>query len=140
MMENYQEVINYHEAQPHLSSDLWAIRSYFKVGEIEKVKSLTKNRINNLLARYNNKPELIDRNFHLAELAFYYLVNGQREESFRYMVKAIDTGYLEPFSDLFFDKLSDHPRFLELIAKQNKKREEVMALVATYNFPEPGDL
>ena len=42
--------------------------------------------------------------------------------------------------DAFFESLKDHPRFQELVSKQNKKKEEVMALVATYNFPEPENL
>ena len=53
---------------------------------------------------------------------------------------AIDMGYLQPFSEPFFDNIRDHPRFQELVNKQNKKREEVMALVATYNFTDPEDL
>ena len=39
-----------------------------------------------------------------------------------------------------FESLKDHPRFKELVAKQEKRREELLALVATYNFPEPEDL
>ena len=42
--------------------------------------------------------------------------------------------------DTFFESLKDHPRFQELVSKQNKKREEVMALVVIYNFPELEDL
>ena len=43
-------------------------------------------------------------------------------------------------TDAFFESLYDHPRFQDLVEKQIKKKEEVMALVATYNFPEPEEL
>ena len=55
--------------------------------------------------------------------------------------KAIDLGYLGDIStEIFYEPLYDHPRFQELVTKQQKKREKVMALVAIYNFPEPEDL
>ena len=57
------------------------------------------------------------------------------------MEKAIDKGYLHDISkDILYEQLYDHPRFQVLVAKQKKKKEEVTALLATYNFPEPEDL
>ena len=76
----------------------------------------------------------------MADLATYYAISDQKDESLVWMEKAVDNGYLEPFSESFFDNIKDHPRFQELVTKKKKKREEVMALVATYNFPEPEDL
>jgi len=50
-------------------------------------------------------------------------------------------GWLQNISkDILYEPLYDQPRFQELVAKQNKKKQEEMALVATYNFPEPEDL
>ena len=59
-----------------------------------------------------------------------------------WLERAIDLGYLQTdiSKDAFYESLKDHPRFPELVAKQQKKREELLALVATYNFPEPEDL
>ena len=48
--------------------------------------------------------------------------------------------YLDIPNEFPLNSLNDHPRFQELVEKQKKKREKVMALVATYNFPEPEDL
>jgi len=150
LMGNYQEVINYYEGLPNrsmsiekVSSDhLAATYSYLKVDEIEMAKTISLSWKNKIMSRYSNNSDLIDDNSHLALLSAYYSLFGQKEEALNYMEKAIDLGYLEPwpFSEPFFDNLHDHPRFQELVEKQKKKREEVMALVATYNFPQPEDL
>jgi len=70
------------------------------------------------------------------------LLKNQKEQSVIWLERAIDLSYLETdiSTDAFFESLKEHPRFQELVEKQKKKREEVMALVATYNFPEPEDL
>ena len=75
------------------------------------------------------------------DISLAYLRKNQKEQSVNWLERAIDLGHLEDISkDAFFESLKDHPRFQELVEKQKKKREEVMALVATYNFPEPEDL
>ncbi|MCH8231803.1 MAG: hypothetical protein IIB82_04040, partial [Bacteroidetes bacterium] len=74
-------------------------------------------------------------------ISLAYLLKNQKEQSVIWLERAIDSGHLEDISkDTFFESLKDHPSFQELVAKQRKKREEVMDLVATYDFPEPEDL
>ena len=69
-------------------------------------------------------------------------LKNHKEQSVIWLERAIDLGWLltDISKDEFFEPLYDHPRFQELVTKQQKRREEVMALVATFNFPEPEDL
>ena len=69
-------------------------------------------------------------------------LKNHKEQSVIWLERDIDLGWLEEdiSKNGFFESLKDHPRFQELVAKQRKKREEVMDLVATYDFPESEDL
>ena len=143
---NYQEVIYLYETHINIGSEGFGSQdfvthSYFKLNNNNKSQELSRMAISKIIAVYDNDPNLIDRFYELAVLAYQYSMLGQQTEAIDYIERAIDMGWLQNISsDQFFEPLYDHPRFQELVAKQNKKREEVMALVATYNFPEPEDL
>jgi len=93
------------------------------------------------MANINYELDSINNSNILLTLSILLNVNGQNDEALNYLVRAIDMGYLIDISNnIFFESLYDHHRFQELVEKQKQKREEVMALVATYNFPEPEDL
>jgi len=144
LKENYHEVINDSDFiidRGNVFINMMHMFSNWKVGESTLVKEQSLNAINNLLAKNNNTPDLIESKYVMVYLAFAYLMNDNINKALFYIEKAIDTGYLHDISkDIFLEPLFNHPRFQELVLKQKKKREEVMALVATYNFPEPEDL
>jgi len=142
MMGRYQDVTDYYELNEESIRQMMAYvaDSYLKTGKIQESKIICEQRIDNIFEGYDNNPLVIEDNGVMAQLALYYALSGQKEEALTWMEKAIDNGVLEPFSESFYDNIKDHPRFKELVAKQKKKKEEVMALVASYNFPRPEDL
>jgi len=167
IMGKYPEVINYYEAQlliidegssskdtvypiyPNATKlvpnsgriNQIVTQSYSEIGETDKAKIISKKETQRILTQFNNNADLIDSNAVLAELAFYYSMIDKKEEAIGNLEKAIDMGYLRDIStDIYFESLYNYPRFQELVSKQKKKKEEVMAFVATYNFPEPEDL
>ena len=74
-------------------------------------------------------------------MSYGFLFINDRGKSLDWLDKAIDNGYLEDISkDIILEQLYDHPRFQQLVDKQKKKRDQFVALMATYNFPEPEDL
>ena len=97
-----------------------------------------------LVEKHNRKSWKADKDYQgtANNISLAHLLKNQKEQSIIWLERAIDLGWLRTdiSKDAFFESLKDHPRFQELVEKQNKKREEVMALVATYNFPEPEDL
>ena len=152
-MGKYQEVTDYYEELNKDSirylmdtPDHWhgtynfVADSYLKTGKTQESQTICEDRIDNFFERYDNNPILIEDNNIMAQLALYYTLFDQHEEALSWMEKAIDNGYLDPFSESFYDNIREIPRFKELVTKQKKKKAEVMALVATYNFPEPEDL
>jgi TolB-like protein/class 3 adenylate cyclase len=73
--------------------------------------------------------------------ALGHLLKNEKEQSISWLERAIERGYLVDIAMVgFYDGLKDHSRFQELVNKQQMKKEAIMALFDTYNFPEPEDL
>jgi len=139
--KKYDEVTAYYEENHDAIGNWggvsdWVAHSYLSLGKnteanqfgIDWLESLEKAEKSSKWSAYN--------------ISFAYLLKNQKEQSVVWLERAIEIGWLitDISKDAFFESLKDHPRFQELVSKQKKKREEVMALVATYNFPEPEDL
>jgi len=145
MQKDYQRLVNYFEEkqgeispyQNRRSFRFYLIpHSYMAVGDIDNAMSLGKEYLRNLetigFKGTKGFAHLMSRG---------YLFTNEYDNSLDWLDKAIELGYLGDIStEIFYEPLYDHPRFQELVEKQKQKREEVMALVATYNFPEPEDL
>ena len=68
--------------------------SYFKIGKIQKSKTICEDRINNIFESYDNNPILIEDNRIMADLATFYVISDQKEDALIWIEKAIDNGYL----------------------------------------------
>jgi len=113
----------------------WVCFSYLEID-----KNSEASQLGDILLRSLNLNDKSSKSV-VYNISLAYLIKNQKEQSLTWLERAINLGWLQDISkDAFFESLKDHPRFQELITKQNKKREEVMALLATYNFPEPEEL
>jgi len=143
MRGDYQESINHFELKfdeqfnfSYLTAD-WIIHSYFKAGNIFKARNLC-----NKVLDGRGGGDVSDNIIRNITLAHIYSILGDEDKAIDYLEVAIDNNWLrrDIGKDIFLELLYEHPRFPDLVIKQQKKREEVMALVATWNFPEPEDL
>ncbi|NJN42830.1 MAG: hypothetical protein HC811_11965 [Flammeovirgaceae bacterium] len=91
-----------------------------------------------LLSSYENNLQTIERNWQYHNLAFYYLMLGEKEKALGSLESAVKMGWLRNLSnEKIFESLRSEPRFQELTKMQTQKRKEVMALYKSHNFPEP---
>ena len=113
----------------------WVCFSYLEIDKNSEVSQL-----GDILLRSLNLNDKSSKSV-VYNISLAYLIKNQKEQSLTWLERAINLGWLQDISkDAFFESLKDHPRFQELVEKQIKKKEEVMALLATYDFPEPEDL
>jgi len=132
--KKYEKLIEYYE---DIGYSDWMYMMipycYWKLGFKDKAELASKNILDNFVSKEGNLYPLYT--------SLKSLYNDQVDQSLDRLDKAIELNYLGNISsDILYESLYDNPRFQELVEKQKKKREEVMALVATYNFPEPEDL
>ena len=141
MEKKYDEVTAYYEENENILLDDddikdWVGFSYLRLGKNTEASQLGGNWLENL--------EKADKGYKGTAnyISLAYLLKNQKEQSVIWLERAIELGWLrrDISKDAFFESLKDHPRFQELVSKQQKKRAELMALVATYDFPEPEDL
>jgi len=134
--ENQQEINRYQNDRAFYFYLLLIPHSYLLIGDLDNAIILGKEYLEILETRRIKS----DKGFaHLMSMG--YLFTNETDNSLDWLDKAIDIGYLGDIStDILYEPIYDHPRFQELVEKQKKKREEILVLVATYNFPEPEDL
>ena len=137
LSKRYEEVVNYYETSLGGKSNSsfvtsWVLYSLGQIGAIEARNKLADELLETIGNRFRNG---------LKNSAWIYALNDKPEKAIDVLTEEVNKGYLGDIStDMLFESIYDHPRFQELVEKQKKKREEVMALLATYNFPEPEDL
>jgi len=142
MQKDYQGVVDYYEKnQDNISyhqHKIWAFQfylvphSYLALGDIEKAKLFGRE----LLGMEDGTMKESARRMSLG-----HLFTSEIDSGLHWLEKAIDLNYLDDIStDILYKPLYNYARFQDLVIKQNKKREEALALIATYDFPEPEDL
>jgi len=139
--KKYNEVIAYYEENQHLLQRAINIESWVGFSYLNLGKNTEASYLGNYLMEKAEKANK-SLKFTAMNISVAYLLKNQKEQSITWLERAIDLGWLQVDISkyTFYESLKDHPHFQELVSKQKKKREEVMALVATYNFPEPEDL
>jgi len=142
--KDYQNAINAYkryENDPEVGLFKYIAHSYLKIGQLEEASKISLKQISNYMDFSKNRADSIVIKWRLGIISEFYSIINKQEEALGYLERTINAGWLNEISyHPILEPLFDHPRFQELVEKQKKKREEVMALVATYNFPEPEDL
>jgi len=116
----------------------YIVEAYRKSGEIDKAKQLSTVFLQNHFD-FHSKGK--DMSLAIMKAQLYSVLN-EDEKAIESLEKAIDMNYLK--TDIAVDEslelLRQHPRFQQLVEKQEKKRAEIFALIAAYHFPKPEEL
>ncbi len=108
--------------------------SYWKLGLKDKAVTLSEKMLTDF-----GKDVLVNDYAYTKSLDFLY--KDSISQSIVWLDTAIERGYLFDISkDHRLESLRGNKYFQELITKQENKREEVLALITVYNFPDPEDM
>jgi len=140
---NYRAIIEYYENNSEkIDKRLFRAGynlitySYWLEGDTLKAFELAQ-----ILLKKTESSVIQDSKYFLWQKSLAYYLMNETDQCLKWLDKAIERGFLSDISEVrFLNKLHNDRRFQELLSKQKKKKEEVMALIATYNFPEPEDL
>jgi len=141
--KDYDGIIRYYDEQGEggvymqAGPQYWFVAgSFMQQGDTVSMRQLAEEGRRTITANSNSESK-----FYAFDMAITHLLISETDDALAWLTRAVDRGFMNPLDHFsfypLFQQFSDNPTFKELVASQDKRRAELLELMAAYDFPEP---